>query len=250
MEQRCLVWREKLIGNAKQVAYKQQIYREFIYKKENLSDSCRNTIAADMPRTWSSETIEGREVIQELLIEYATMQQGDTYLQGFNYLMTVLWTVFRTTTHARADTFWCFVRLVGLVRPLMPDFNSNWFHWYRVHWLSEFQKQLAPRRPVIADILSTDIETFSSLITVKWFLIWFTQVVEYSEIFTLWDFLVQVPPRQLMRVYTLLTVEIITEAATTLTYECSGNSTSIIHTILDFKIKGVGNIVEVVKKRM
>ena len=115
MDQRCSVWRQKLIGDAKQVRYKQEIYRKFIYKQEQVSNSCRETIAADIPRTWSSETIVGREVIQELLIEYATMQQGDTYLQGFSYLMTVLWTVFRTTEHARADTFWCFSRLFGVI---------------------------------------------------------------------------------------------------------------------------------------
>lgn len=250
MDQRCSVWRQKLIGDAKQVRYKQEIYRKFIYKQEQVSNSCRETIAADIPRTWSSETIVGREVIQELLIEYATMQQGDTYLQGFSYLMTVLWTVFRTTEHARADTFWCFSRLVGLVRPLMPDFNTNWFHWYRNHWLGEFQTRLAGRRPVIADILSSDIEIFSSLITVKWFMLWFAQAVDFSEIFLLWDFLVQVPPRQLMRVYTLLAIEIIAEAATNLTYQCSGNPTLIAHKLLDLRITGIEKIVQLVQTKL
>jgi hypothetical protein len=46
----------------------------------------------------------------------------------------------------------------------------------------------------------------------------------------------------------LLTIEIIVEAATTLTYACSGSTASTIHAILDLKIKGVANIVERVRK--
>ena len=34
-----------------------------------------------------------------------------------------------------------------------------------------------------------NMETFSALVTVKWFMIWFTQSVAWSEILFLWDFL-------------------------------------------------------------
>lgn len=250
MEQRCLVWQRQLLGTRVEISSKHQVYTRFIYGRSDISETCRTTIAADMPRTWSAESIEQKDVIQELLVEYAATQQGDSYLQGFNYIMTVLWTVFRTAEHARADTFWSFVRIVGLIRPLMPDFNTAWFHWYRNHWMSEFQTQLARRRPLIAEMLSTDIETFSSLITVKWFMIWFTQTIPFSDIFSVWDLLIQVPPRQLVHVYTLLTVEIITQAATTLTYECGGNPTQLIHTLLELKIKGIANVLERVKKKL
>jgi hypothetical protein len=247
--ERSQLYRKHLLGTADDISYKRTIYSAFIRGRCIISETCRSTIDADMPRTWPKEHIPGRDIVKELLIEYAATQQGDSYLQGFNYIMTVLWSVFHNRENARADTFWSFARMVGLVRPLMPDFNSKWFHWYRNHWMDEFKRKIARRRPMVAAILSTDLETFSALVTVKWFMIWFTQSVAWPEILILWDFLIQVPPRQLMNVYTLITVEIITEAATTLTYACSGDATRMVHQLLDLKISGISKIVEKLRKK-
>jgi hypothetical protein len=245
---RCSIWRKNLMGNVDDILSKRRVYYEFIHNRTNVSDNVRHDIAADIPRTWPEHPELGGDVVQELLIEYAATNQGDSYLQGFNYSMTILWKVFESTEHARADTWWCFSRIVGMIRPLMPDFNTKWFEWYRIHWFGEFRKKIYRTRPIIAQMLTKEMEMFSSLITVKWFMLWFTQTVPFEEIFQLWDFLISVPPSQLMKVYTMITVEIIQEIAPTVTYNSLHNSTNAIHQILNFKVSGVENLIQKVQK--
>ena len=247
---RCAMWRTKLMGNGDDVLSKRRVYYDFIYRRRNVSSHVRHDIAADVPRTWPEQPGLCGEVVQELLIEYAATNQGDSYLQGFNYGMTVLWKVFEATEHGRADTWWCFSRIVGLIRPLMPDFNTKWFEWYRRHWFGEFRKRMSRKRPIIAGMLTKEMEMFSSLVTVKWFMIWFTQTVPFEEIFTLWDFLISVPAHQLMKVYTMITIEIIQEVAPTVTYKSVRNSNKAIHQILNFKVSGVEHLIKRVRKKL
>lgn len=247
---RCSIWRQKLMGNCNDILSKRRVYYEFICNRQNISSSVRHDIAADMPRTWPEHPGICDHVIQELLIEYAATNQGDSYLQGFNYIMTVLWNVFKSTQHARADTWWCFSRIVGIIRPLMPDFNTKWFEWYRIHWFDIFKKKIRRNRPIISEMLTKEMEMFSSLITVKWFMLWFTQTVNFDEIFLLWDFLISVPTNQLMKLYTMITVEIIKEIAPTVTYDSLNNPTRAIHQILSYKVSGIENLIQRVQKTL
>ena len=132
-------WREKLMGNSKWA--KRTLYYEYIQGRDDITPSLLKTIQVDLPRTYPQIpwVKQHSARIEALLVAYAAVHRGDSYLQGFNYLMTILLYTFQETTHADADTWWCFSRIVGLVRPMMPDFNVSWFHWMRRHWLDDLR---------------------------------------------------------------------------------------------------------------
>jgi hypothetical protein len=240
------------MGTPEQIRMKRTLYTSFIHRRQDISESLQLTIEADMPRTYPKIPWAQREdtlaVVKHLLVSYASVQQGDGYLQGFNYIMMNLYRVFQPTEECQADTWWCFSRIISLVRPLLPDFNVNWFHWCRRHWFGDFHLKLRQKCPTLETIISDHHETFSTLITVKWFLIWFCQTVSFAEILKLWDFLISVPPHKLMRVYTLITYEIVVEAAPTITYNWSRDPTEAVHSILSMRVSGVTNIISRVSR--
>ena len=243
-------WRVKLIGQ--DVDTKREIYYNYVQGRKDVPASALPTIQADMPRTFpkQSEILVDRGDTGNFLISYAAVHRADSYLQGFNYIMAVLWHVFKDTEHAEPDTWWCFVRIVGLIRPTMPDFNVTWFHWMRRDWLAQFHKQLKRKRPKLESILSHRVEEFSCLVTVKWFMIWFVQTVVFDNIFLLWDFIIEQPPRLLMKVYTGLTLHILCEAAPDITYQWSQEPTKLMYAFLNLKVEGIENAIEQVKRTL
>lgn len=252
--QRARVWRQKLMGSSEQINMKQTLFYSFIQQRNDIPDSLLATINADMPRTypdleWAQQDSTITPV-KTLLISYASVHKGDGYLQGFNYLMMVLYGVFENTEHPLADTWWCFSRIVSLIRPMMPDFNVTWFHWCRRHWFGDLHAKLHKKCPNLETILSNYHETFSTLITVKWFMIWFCQTLPFDEIYVLWDFLISVNPQKLMHVYTQITYEILAEAAPTITYKWGRDPTDAVHSILSLKVSGVKNIIKRISKRI
>jgi len=243
-------WRDKLIGA--DVQAKRELYYAYVQTRTDIPASVRHTIEADMPRTFAqhAEVRAHIHTVKKLLIAYAAVHRGDSYLQGFNYLMAVLWHVFKDAEHAEADTWWCFVRIVGLVRPLMPDFNVTWFHWMRRHWLSQFHKNLKRKRPKLESVLSNQTEEFSCLVTVKWFMLWFANTVAFNDVFKLWDFIIEQPPRLLMKVYTLVTLEILYEAAPGITYKWAQEPTRLMHAFLSLKVEGIDHAIEEVRRAL
>lgn len=81
-------------------------------------------------------------------------------------------------------------------------------------------------------------------------MIWFTQTVDFEEIFKLWDFIISQPPRLLMQVYTMLTYEIIYEVAPTLTYQWAQEPVRLMHAFLGIRVKAVGAAIERVKRNL
>ena len=229
---------------------KRQVYDTFIRGRSDIHNSILQTIRADIPRTFPKVEWmhEARPKIQELLVSYAAVQRGDGYLQGFNYIMSILFHVFHETEYAEADTWWCFSRMVGLIRPLMPDFNATWFHWYRTHWFNEFHVRLRKKRPRVESILASSAEIFSSLVTVKWFMIWFAQNISFDEIFILWDFMIEQKPERLMHIYTLIAYQIVYDSATTVTYRWSSEPSRLMHSLLDTRISGVENLIQNIRR--
>ena len=162
--------------------------------------------------------------------------------------MIIIYHVFENTEHPLADTWWCFSRIISLIRPLMPDFNVTWFHWCRRHWFGGLHYKLRKKCPNLETILNNYHETFSTLVTVKWFMIWFSQTIPFEQIHYLWDFLICVNPQKLMHVYTQITYEILIEAAPTITYKWGQDPTDAVHSILSLKVSGVKNIIKRVSK--
>ena len=250
MNQRQLLWRQHLMGNDQDIAYKRVLYTKFILNSNNIEHQLKGIIQRDMPRTYPRNTWVQHNIktIQQLLIEYASIPQGDGYLQGFNFLMAITYKVFKGTTHEREDTSWCFSRIIGLVRPLIPDFNSNWFHWSRNYWVNHLLQKLSKKRPQLHSILLTNQERFSVLSTCKWFMLWFAQNIDFDEIHVLWDVLVKTSSRKLLKVYIMIMYEILKEAAPTLTYKWSQEPSALLHELLTIRIKGIDTLVNKISK--
>lgn len=243
-------WRAKLMGTPEQIEMKRTLYTSFVDGRDDADRDIVQTIDNDIPRTFPDVAWmhEHKDVIRALLISYAAVHRGDSYLQGFNYLMATVYRVFHDQEHALPDTWWCFSRVVSLVRSLMPDFNVTWFHWCRRHWFGDFHRRLRRNSPALESILRNHHETFSTLTTVKWFMLWFCQTVVYEELLELWDFLIDIDPQSLMRAYTLITFEILLEASPTISYNWSQNPAEAVHSIIAMRVRGVKNIVRRVKR--
>jgi len=252
MDMRCNVWRRKLLGNG--VERKRELWARFVNTKKDtdIPRQVLGIINRDMPRTYPNipEIKQHMPIIRKLLVCYAAVHCGDSYLQGFNYIMSNIYYVFKDTPHAEPDTWWCFVRLIGLIRPLMPDFNTAWFHWMRRHWQKDITARIRKKCPKLHSLLVNEMDSFSTLVTVKWFMIWFSQSLPFEDVFLLWDFLIDVHPSRLLHVYTQITFEILSEAAPTLTYNWSHGSTNLLHTLLQLRISGMEHIIETVRRRV
>jgi hypothetical protein len=81
-------------------------------------------------------------------------------------------------------------------------------------------------------------------------MIWFTQTVDFDEIFKLWDFIIGQPPKLLMQVYTMLTYEIIYDVAPTLTYKWAQEPIGLMHAFLGIRVKTMGPAIERVKRNL
>lgn len=249
MSERARAWRDQLMGPAATWSNKREMFEHFVRGRSDIEPDILAIIRADLPRTYpeisSMET--AIPTISSLLVSYAAVHRGDGYLQGFNYIMAILWFTFKEEEYAEADTWWCFTKIVGLIRPLMPDFNVAWFHWYRKHWFKDFQRKLKKKRPLVESIIAADADVFSNLVTVKWFMIWFAQTFTFDEIFLLWDFILSQPKERLVHVYALITYEIIYEAAPILSYKWSKEPTGLLHKILSLKVQNVPHLIQRVK---
>lgn len=246
MQKRVDIWRSNLMGP--NVQHKRHLYHKFIHGTQNCSESILMTIHADMPRTFPEHTDINRDKLKQILVEYASIHKGDSYLQGFNYMVAILLHVFKDEEEHMADVWWCFSSIVGRIRPLIPDFNVSWFEWCRKHWMGEFHKRLKKKRPMLDKLLRKHTETVSTLLPCKWFMIWFAQTVHFEEIFDLWDFLIQLPPQHLMMAYTLFAYEIFQEAAPVVTYQWSIEPTNLLHTILSLRVREIGSVLNKVRQ--
>jgi len=242
------IWRNRLIG--KDIAYKRSVYYKYIQNRIDVSESTLQTIIADIPRTFSGKTKVDSAYVQNLLLEYATVQSGDSYLQGFSYFMVILCTVFDETEHAKADAFWCFSSLVGIIRPMMPDFNCVWFEWNKTFWINSLIKKIGKERPLLEAIICEEMEIFSSLILVKWYMLWFSQNIVYEEVVELWDFLLSLSEDKLMHAYNSIAVTIISQAADDIVYKCGGQAVPVIYQLLDLKVTNIQNLIKIVKKTL
>lgn len=241
MEQRRTIWRRRLMGGDESVNRKRELFDLYVQSRIDIPDDLLRVIRRDMPRTfprvhWVSE--HSKE-IEKLLVIYAAVHKGDSYLQGFNYHMTIIYNVFHDTEHAYADTWWCFTRVIGLIRPLMPDFNITWFHWSRRHWTKDLFDHIRKTRPQLHSIIEPHKEEFSTLVTCKWFMLWFAQTVPWEDIFELWDIFIQLPPQHLLRVYMQLTHEILKEIAPTITYKWSRDPSNVLHALLSVHVRNI-----------
>jgi hypothetical protein len=75
-------------------------------------------------------------------------------------------------------------------------------------------------------------------------MLWFAQTVNYTEIFKLWDFLIQTPPQKLMHAYTAITFEILCQVAPEITYQWTQRPTNVMYVLLGVKVNGISSAIE------
>lgn len=240
------------MGSVETQELKRQLFENYIAHRTDVSRETLGLIQRDIPRTYPRQpwVKQHAETITRLLIQYAAVHRGDGYLQGFNLTMAVLWRVFEGQPHAQADTWWCFARYVGLVRPCMPDFNVTWYHSCRRRFLAELLFRLRRKRPVLHSILEPIAEQFSTVITCKWLFIWFAQQVEWPDIFIVWDLFIDTPPAKLFQCYTFILYEVFMAAAPDLTYQWTKDPSAFMYPLLNLKIKNPTYIIATVRKQL
>ena len=248
METRRVLWRRHLMGSVQNIAQKRKLFERYVVSKTDISPRTLGFIQRDIPRTYPQvEWVrENAKTIEQLLVHYAAVHRADGYLQGFNYAMAIIYHVFHGHEHALADSWWCFARWVGLVRPFIPDFNVTWFHACRRTWLKELMHRLKKKRPQLHSILMQEADAFSNLISCKWFLIWFAQQINFERIFVLWDVIILHPPSMVINICTSIMVEIMIEAAPQITYQWSQKPKEFMYTLLRLRITNP----EVIAKRV
>jgi hypothetical protein len=252
MEVRRQRWRDHMMGTAERQELKRQLYARYIVHRTDIHPEILGLIQRDIPRTFPRQpwVCQHADTITRLLVQYAAVHRGDGYLQGFNFAMAIMWRVFEGQPHAEADTWWCFARYVGLVRPCIPDFNVTWYHSCRRRFLGELLYRLRRKRPVLHSILVPTAEHFSTVVTCKWLLIWFAQQVSFEDIFVLWDLLVETHPTKLFQCYTLILYQVFMAAAPDLTYQWSKNPTAFMGPLLGLKIQNVSELVAAVRNAL
>ena len=232
MLKRANTWRTLLVGNRHKVQYKRRLYNRYVKNRLVSCTPYDDVIEMDMKRTHML-TSNKRTIVQDLLRRYVDIQIGDGYVQGQNYLMTILYFVFSKGDEkmwAIQDTFWAYVRVMSLVRPVIPD-NRILFEEVQQKTKLEIIKYLDNHHPHFLPIIQHDLHTLTSLILVKWYGIWFAQYYSLNNLLNIWDQIISSNDYQ----HTLITITInILKKKIPMLYTIQHQGTSkMINTILE-----------------
>lgn len=194
MTYRAEIWKKHLIGNSNVIHEKRKIYHNVIVKYPYSIDNKLDTqINKDLPRTnlqgsaWLTD--DKKNIIELILHQYIQVMPCDGYLQGFAYIISVLYYVYEShdKEHALSDTFWSFVAIVSIIRPSIPDHDPDDFIEYTKTWSNHFKRHLKYNDSRTHTWLKSFYESITPTLTVKWIMIWFTQQFELKELLILWD---------------------------------------------------------------
>ena len=117
MQSRAETWRKYLIGNNDTIHQRRKLFYNVINTfPYSIPPQLETLITKDMPRTsfegsdWFDEK-ENMLVIESLLHQYVSIMPCDGYLQGFGYLMSLLYYVFsrHDKEHSIPDSWWAFL---------------------------------------------------------------------------------------------------------------------------------------------
>lgn len=208
VEMRANFWREQLIGN---VYEKRKIYYNVVSLFPHaISEKTRNTIKKDLPRTMILGTTVKQDNIELLLHQYATVMPCDSYIQGFAYLMHVLYHVYETNDkeHAMADTFWSFCTLVSIVRPAIPDHDPNDFQRYTKVWKKHYIKHIRLESFRTHTWLQPFYDILMPSLSVKWIMILFTQQFKIDDLLVVWDAIISCEPSKRTKLLGILAANI------------------------------------------
>lgn len=195
---RAEVWRKYLLGDYETILQQRKMYHNIIiHHPYEIDSEISRQIKADIPRTTLvhdnvSLSDKRQKIVESLLVQYVQIMPCDGYLQGFNYIMALLYDVYvnQDVEHALADTWWSMVAIVSVMRPMIPDHDPHDFERYTKKWSVYYKNHLKLKNNRLYILLEPHLATILPMITVKWLMIWFTQLFALDEIKIVWDALI------------------------------------------------------------
>lgn len=191
---RAEIWRKYLIGSEGNIYIKRKLYHNSISNYSYpISEKIINTIRKDIPRTNIIRAAENNSnAIETLLTQYVQIMPCDGYLQGFNYIMAVLYEVYSKDDkeHAMSDTWWSFLSIISIIRPMIPDHDPNDFFRYTKKWSKYFIKHVEFKSMRLHTFLKPHYDLLLHTLTVKWLMIWFSQLFNLEDVLHVWDALI------------------------------------------------------------
>ena len=203
---------------------------------DNVPDA--TDISLDVPRTFPKHkwfSPERRHTLKTMLLQWASVNRGDGYVQGMNSILGVCMYVYcneEENHYALADAWWTFSEIVNRVRPVIPDFNMRWFNFMREDFVKKLKKTLVVYKKNLWKLLEPHISSLSHLIMVRWIMIWFSHNFSLKDVVIIWDALFMCERRQLMDLYVAISVAILSQASPTL---FSVQSSEIPRYMMDYR---------------
>ena len=258
MEHRADIWRKYLIGNTSDIHDKRKIYHNIItIFPYSIPDKIDTLIARDMPRT----TFKGnnflkvdttKKIIESLLHQYIQVMPCDGYMQGFAYIMAVLYHVYskHDIEHALSDTFWSFAAIISIIRPTIPDHDPDDFAKYTKKWSKYYIKHIKIHSSRTHTWLSPFYDVIAPTLSVKWLMIWFSQQFDMKNLLIIWDALVTCNPTQRTKLLAIIAANITIQHSNSIELWSSECPTEIGPRIMSVVAKDATIIIEASRNAM
>ena len=249
MNSRASIWRKFLLSEGDGVLKKRKMYHNIVTKfPYQCSDTIIKEIKRDIPRTSFKNTISStkQKIIETLLRQYVQIMPCDGYLQGFNYIMALLYDVYSKddVEHALADTWWSMVSVVSIVRPMIPDHDPNDFMRYTGKWSKHYKNHLQHKCNRLHTFLKPHYNMLLPTITAKWLLIWFTQVFPLEDIKIIWDALITCESRCRTKLMAIIAANITIQHSNHIETIARQTPSEIIGRIIDIQAKDAEVIIK------
>ena len=208
MENRADVWRKYLMRG---IHEKRKLYDNVVaHFPFQPNDTIIVEIDRDIPRTNIPGCGSNDEQIKTLLNQYVQIMPCDGYLQGFNYIISVLYHVYdkNDSEHAMADAWWSLSSVVAIVRPMIPDHDPRDYTAYTKQWAKYYINHLVQQAPRTHHWMCPFYESILPTLTVKWLMIWFTQLFDIKNVLVVWDALITCEPKHRTKLMAIIAANI------------------------------------------
>ncbi len=210
---RAETWRTYLIGDNELIETNRKLYHTIIATfPYNISQKEESCIERDIPRTRivGCNCVGFQKNIQTILCQYVQIMPCDGYLQGFNYLVSVLYHVYSKADeeYASSDSWWSLLSIISIIRPMIPDHDPDDFAIYTERWSKHYVSYLQSNAPRTHSLLKPFYNTILPILTVKWLMIWFTQLFPISDVMIIWDALITCEPNYRMKLMAIIAANV------------------------------------------
>ena len=176
MSKRAEVWKNYLLGDYEHIQNARKMYYNIVVHHPYLIDSKQSRqIEVDVSRTNFGSTVAPtsdklQKIVKTLLNQYVQVMPCDGYLQGFNYITTILYKVYSENDieFALADTWWSMVSVIAIIRPMIPDHDPRDFMRYTKRWSKYYKNHIQMKNARVHALLEPHYIIICPMITVKW----------------------------------------------------------------------------------